>query len=168
VVGDCRARRAPHRASTGRTKKRRSGGADGERAAVNTVAEYDALVPEDAWCYVVTKIARAFGGQDWWSVYRCEPHGRPELTWYTFYHLDDAERIDALRRELDELDRAVLVAYAVNKPDELDKRRSALRARLRNDPVRTPALPKWTKQEMNDAVARLMAKNWKTANTIPS
>jgi hypothetical protein len=49
-----------------------------------------------------------------------------------------------------------LNAYAVNDPKGLDARREELRHRLRNDP-RMPDAPKWTKQEMRDAGARLMA-----------
>jgi len=84
-----------------------------------------------------------------------------------FYCLDEKRRIDALRRELDELDRAIMMSYAVNAPKELETRRNDLRARLRNDP-RTPAQPKFTQEEMNAAVARLMAKNWKSSPVIPS
>jgi len=49
-----------------------------------------------------------------------------------------------------------LTAYAVNAPKELEARRRDLRFRLRNDP-RIPQAPQWTKQEMDDAAARLMA-----------
>jgi hypothetical protein len=88
------------------------------------------------------------------------------LTWYSYYCLEESQRIDALKREVDALDQAMLVAYAVNSPKQLDERRKALRQKMRGD---APALaPKFTKQEMTDAVQRLMAKNWKTAKVIPS
>jgi hypothetical protein len=125
----------------------------------------NALIPEDEWCYVVTEIARAFG-QDWWSVYNCQPHGRPELVWYSFYHLDDARRIDELRRELDDFDRAVLSAFAMNDPKGLDTRRKELKARLRNDP-RTPTKPKWTREEMQAAAQRLVTSVITTGKLPP-
>ena len=72
----------------------------------------------------------------------------------------EAQRIDELRRELDDFDRAVLSAYASNDPKGLDTRRKELRARLRaSEP---DAAPSFTKQEMRDAAARLMATVLKT------
>jgi hypothetical protein len=68
----------------------------------------------------------------------------------------DAQRIDELKRELDDFDRAMLTTYAVNKPSELDVRRKELRARLRGA-AGAPAAPTFTKQEMRDAAARLMS-----------
>jgi len=161
AVRAARARVAAHRSGQGSTKKRREGGAEPTGGA-----GYSALIPDDEWEYVVTDLAETFG-QDWWDTYWSRPHGQPHLTWYTFYQLDEKRRIDALRRELSELDRAQMTAYAVNKPDELDRRRKDLLARVRRDPT-TPAQPKFTQQEMNDAVQRLMAKNWKSSNKIPS
>ena len=156
---DGRARGAENRSGHGRTKKRRRGGGVGASASTTTsptgASDYRALIPEDEWCYVVTEIARTFG-QDWWDTYWSRPHGKPHLTWFAFYHLAEAQRIDELRREIDDLDRAVLMANAVNAPKGLDERRKELRYRLRNDP-RMHAAPKWSKQEMHNAASRLMA-----------
>ena len=49
-----------------------------------------------------------------------------------------------------------MTSFAVNAPKELEARRKELRHRLRNDP-RMPEAPKFTKQEMRDAAARLMS-----------
>jgi hypothetical protein len=68
---------------------------------------------------------------------------------------------------VDALDQAMLVAYAVNSPKQLDERRKELRQKMRGD-AGLAAPPKFTKQEMTEAVQRLMAKNWKTSTTIPS
>ena len=146
-----RARGAEDRADPGRTKKRRGGGGSGGESTGNS---YSALVPEAEWEYVVTRYAEAFG-QDWWAVYECE---RPERVWFAFYHLDDAQRIDALRRELDDFDRACLTAGAMNDTTGkfIAARRNDLRARLRNDP-HAPEAPKFTSSEMRDAAQRLMS-----------
>jgi hypothetical protein len=148
------ARGAEDRSGAGRTKKRRRGGAVVAASPARSSGGNSALVPEDEWCYVVTEIARTFG-QDWWDTYHCRPHGRPEYVWFSFYHLDDARRIDELRRELDDFDRAVLSAFAMNDPKGLDTRRKELKARLRNDP-RAPEKPKWTREEMQAAAQRLV------------
>jgi hypothetical protein len=66
-----------------------------------------------------------------------------------------------LRRELDDFDRAMMTACAVNDPKALDTRRKELRYRLKADPT-APEAPKFTKQEMRDAAARLMSTVLKT------
>jgi hypothetical protein len=43
----------------------------------------------------------------------------------------------------------------VNDPKAFETRRKELKARLRNDP-RTPAKPKWTREEMQAAAQRLV------------
>lgn len=63
--------------------------------------------------------------------------------------------MDALRREMDDFDRAMLTAYAVNKPEGLDERRKELKARLRGSDPAT-AKPKWTREEMQAAAQRLV------------
>jgi hypothetical protein len=48
-----------------------------------------------------------------------------------------------------------LIAHAFHEPKNLETRRKELKARLRNDP-RTPAKPKWTREEMQAAAQRLV------------
>jgi hypothetical protein len=43
----------------------------------------------------------------------------------------------------------------VNDPEKLETRRKELRARVKDDP-RTPAKPKWTREEMQAAAQRLV------------
>jgi hypothetical protein len=160
------ARGAEDRPDQGRTKKRRGGGARGDGGPASSGGSSNsALVPEDEWCYVVTEIARAFG-QDWFRIYNCEPHGKPHLVWYCFYHLDDARRIDELRREIDDYDRAVLTAFAVNDPKGFETRRKELKAKLRGA-AGAPAKPKWTHEEMREAAQRLVTSVINTGKLPP-
>lgn len=163
VRGDDRARHAPYHGGAGRTKKRRRGGAS---AGGSTADSYPALVPEDEWEYVVTQYAQAFG-QDPWRVDRCEPHGRPELIWYWFYRLDESQRINDLRRELDDFDGAVLTSIAFHEPKGLDDRRKALRAKLAADPTARPSKPKWTREEMQAAAQRIVTSVITTGKLPP-
>lgn len=73
-----------------------------------------------------------------------------------YYQLAEVQRIDELRRELDQFDQAMLTAVAVNDPKSLDLRRKELRDRLRNDPS-TPTPRQWTPDEMKAAAHRLAA-----------
>ena len=156
------ARRPEDRPDQRCLKKRRSGGGEREPSAKGTGSDYNALIPEDEWCYVVTQIAQAFG-QDWWGVYNSrEPH----LTWFSYYHLEGAQRIEDLRREIDDLDRAMMTAYAFNDTKGLDERRRELKARLRNDPAK-PAKPQFTREEMQAAAQRLVTSVITTGKLPP-
>lgn len=147
------ARGAEDRADPGRTKKRRGGGATG---GGGRASDHSALIPEDEWEYACVQIAQAFG-QDFWHVYDCQPHGKPHLTWYAFYCLEESRRIETLKRDMDDFDRASMIGCAVNGGKGLDDRRKELKAKLRHDPSAPPTAPQWTPQEMTDAASRLMA-----------
>jgi hypothetical protein len=67
---------------------------------------------------------------------------------------------------MDDLDRAQLTAYAVNKPDELDRRRKELRAKLRRDSA-APPKQDFTLEEM-DAAAKYMLSLTGTSKPMPS
>ena len=167
VRGDDRARDAPYHDSTGRRKKRRRGGDGGSGGNTRAKAvAYNGLLPESEWEYVVAQYAEAFG-QDPWRVSNCEPHGRPELIWYWYYHLEESRRIDELRRELDDFDRATLTGVCVNGDEKQFKARYGnLERRLRNDPQQ-PAKPKWTPEEMQAAAQRLVSHVLATGKLPP-
>lgn len=162
-TGSHRSRVAQDRSGQGRTKKRRRVGGQSSEPT-DASGGYSALIPEDEWDYIVTEYAQAFG-QDPWRVDRCEPHGRPELIWYWYYHLVEHQRITELRRELDDFDRACLSAYAVNAPKELETRRRELRRRLQHDPS-APIKPQWSDKEMREAAQRMMSSVLKTGKLV--
>lgn len=67
---------------------------------------------------------------------------------------------------MDDLDRAILTANAVNDPAGLEVRRKELKARLRTDPS-VPATPRFTDAEMRSAAARVMASVFKSSKLPP-
>jgi hypothetical protein len=62
---------------------------------------------------------------------------------------------------MDDLDRAQLMAFAVNKPDELDRRRKELRAKLRHD-IAAPPKQDFTFEEMQSAANYMMSVTGKS------
>lgn len=67
---------------------------------------------------------------------------------------------------MDDLDRAILTANAVNDPAGLEVRRKELKARLRADPT-IPVAPKFTDDEMRSAASRVMASVFKSRKLPP-
>lgn len=157
-----RARRRQDRDGARRTKKRRSGGAGSDSGT-----DASATIPDDEWGYVVSDIATKTG-QEWWDVYDCKPHGKPHLTWFAFYHLSDYQRIHDLRREVDDFDHAATIGCAVNDGKAMEKRQSALMAKLRHSPVDAPQKKAdFTLEEMQ-AAANYMLSLTGTPKPMPS
>ncbi len=88
------------------------------------------------------------------------------MTWFTYYHLEGSQRIDELRQEIDDLDRAMMTAYAFNDTKGLEERRKELKARLRGA-AGTPAKPKFTREEMQAAAQRLVTSVINTGKLPP-
>jgi len=160
--GADRARGRQNRDGTERTKKRRSGGAGNSSGA-----DVSATIPEDEWGFVVSDIATKTG-QDWWDVYDCKPHGQPHLTWFAFYHLSEYQRIQDLRREVDDFDHAATIGCAVNDGKAMEKRQSALMAKLRRAPVAVPQKKDFTHEEMQAAANYMLSLTGKTSKPMPS